>query len=41
VPEPSGDGSEEIISRFSDNLNIKFIIQREENVTDAVSMGDE
>lgn len=41
VLKPSGDGSEGIINRFLDSLNIKLIIQREGNFTDAVSMGIE
>lgn len=41
VLKPSGDGSEEVINRFSDSLNIKLVIQQRGNVTDAVSMGIE
>jgi glycosyltransferase involved in cell wall biosynthesis len=38
VLKPSGDGSEEIISKFTSALPIKLIIQRQGNVTDAYEM---
>jgi glycosyltransferase involved in cell wall biosynthesis len=38
VLKPSGDGSEEIISKFSSQLPIKLLIQRQGNVTDAYQM---
>lgn len=38
VLKPSGDGSEEIVDNFKDYLNIRLIIQKEGNFTDAVSM---
>ena len=38
VLKPSGDGSEEIISKFSSLLPIKLLIQRQGNSTDAYQM---
>jgi len=38
VLKPSGDGSEEIISKFSSLLPIKLLIQRQGNFTDAYQM---
>ena len=38
VIKPSGDGSEEIISKFSSLLPIKLLIQRQGNFTDAYQM---
>jgi glycosyltransferase involved in cell wall biosynthesis len=39
VLQPSNDKSEEVISKFSDYLNIKLIVKKKTNVTDAVSAG--
>ncbi|MBP1448906.1 MAG: glycosyltransferase family 2 protein [Thermoproteus sp.] len=38
VLKPSGDGSEEVIRKFSDELPIRLMVQREGNFTDAVAM---
>lgn len=38
VLKPSGDGSEEVISKFVSQLPIRLIVQREGNVTDAVQL---
>jgi glycosyltransferase involved in cell wall biosynthesis len=38
VLKPSGDGSEEVIAKYSEKLPIRTIIQREGNFTDAVQM---
>ncbi|MEM2151317.1 MAG: glycosyltransferase [Candidatus Bathyarchaeia archaeon] len=39
VLKPSSDGSEEVIKKFSRDLNINLIIQKKGNVTDAYSLG--
>jgi len=38
VLKPSGDGSEEVVSKFSHELPLRLVIQEEGNFTDAVSM---
>lgn len=39
VLKPSGDGSEEVIKRYMDKLNIKILIQEKGSVTDAYDIG--
>jgi glycosyltransferase involved in cell wall biosynthesis len=39
ILKPSNDKSENVINKFSRDLNIKLIIQNRGNITDAVSMG--